>query len=205
MAAGLVISAPASGVGKTTLTLALARAWRNQRIAGAVLQERPRLYRSRVSCRRDGTRLGQCRQLGDGSRDDLASRQSRHRRRCRAGRGLDGPVRRRRRARRLRHRRDRRHRRDAGLAGAAGDRSLGTGADGGGDRRGPSRLPPRRAPCRRGAQSRCQPAPSKPSCGVRCWTPASPCSARCRAMPRSACRSGISDWCRPRSRRRSAS
>src|SRR3954465_9313748 len=29
MAAGLVISAPASGVGKTTLTLALARAWRN--------------------------------------------------------------------------------------------------------------------------------------------------------------------------------
>jgi cobyrinic acid a,c-diamide synthase len=30
MAAGLVISAPASGVGKTTLTLALARAWRNR-------------------------------------------------------------------------------------------------------------------------------------------------------------------------------
>src|SRR3954447_24450152 len=29
MAAGLVIFAPASGVGKTTLTLALARAWRN--------------------------------------------------------------------------------------------------------------------------------------------------------------------------------
>ena len=30
MPAGLVISAPASGVGKTTLTLALARAWRNR-------------------------------------------------------------------------------------------------------------------------------------------------------------------------------
>ncbi|MCJ9736326.1 AAA family ATPase, partial [Bradyrhizobium sp. PRIMUS42] len=30
MAASLVISAPASGVGKTTLTLALARAWRNR-------------------------------------------------------------------------------------------------------------------------------------------------------------------------------
>src|SRR5262245_32302873 len=30
MAAGLVISAPASGVGKTTLTLALARAWRDR-------------------------------------------------------------------------------------------------------------------------------------------------------------------------------
>src|ERR1700755_3542759 len=30
MAGGLVISAPASGVGKTTLTLALARAWRDR-------------------------------------------------------------------------------------------------------------------------------------------------------------------------------
>src|SRR5579871_4630311 len=33
MPAGLVISAPASGVGKTTLTLALARAWRDRGLA----------------------------------------------------------------------------------------------------------------------------------------------------------------------------
>ena len=41
MARCLVISAPASGAGKTTLTLALARAFRDRGLARAVLQERP--------------------------------------------------------------------------------------------------------------------------------------------------------------------
>ncbi len=49
-------------------------------------------------------------------------------------------------------RRDRRHCGEAGLAGAAGDRSLRTGADGGGDRRGP-RDYRAGAPRRRGAQT----------------------------------------------------
>jgi cobyrinic acid a,c-diamide synthase len=41
MAAGLVISAPASGVGKTTLTLALARAWRNRGLTVQCLKSGP--------------------------------------------------------------------------------------------------------------------------------------------------------------------
>jgi cobyrinic acid a,c-diamide synthase len=41
MTAGLVISAPASGVGKTTLTLALARAWRNRGLAVQCLKSGP--------------------------------------------------------------------------------------------------------------------------------------------------------------------
>jgi cobyrinic acid a,c-diamide synthase len=41
MATGLVISAPASGVGKTTLTLALARAWRNRGLNVQCLKSGP--------------------------------------------------------------------------------------------------------------------------------------------------------------------
>ena len=41
MTAGLVISAPASGVGKTTLTLALARAYRNRRLKVQCLKSGP--------------------------------------------------------------------------------------------------------------------------------------------------------------------
>ena len=41
MAAGLVISAPASGVGKTTLTLALARAWRDRGLTVQCLKSGP--------------------------------------------------------------------------------------------------------------------------------------------------------------------
>lgn len=41
MTAGLVISAPASGVGKTTLTLALARAWRNRGLKIQCLKSGP--------------------------------------------------------------------------------------------------------------------------------------------------------------------
>ena len=62
----------------------------------AVLQERPRLYRSRLSCRGDRARLGQSRQLGDDPRHHRQAHRAR--RRCRSGadRRLDGPVRRRR-------------------------------------------------------------------------------------------------------------
>lgn len=41
MTVGLVISAPASGVGKTTLTLALARAWRNRGLRVQCLKSGP--------------------------------------------------------------------------------------------------------------------------------------------------------------------
>ena len=136
MARCLVISAPASGAGKTTLTLALARAFAIAGLAVQCFKSGPDYIdpafhtaaTGRASVNLDSWAM---------PRDTIEALVCARRRcRSRAGRGLDGPVRRRRDAGTVGHRRQRRSRRDDGLAGAARARFRGPGADRGGRRRG---------------------------------------------------------------------
>ena len=68
-APGVIIAAPASGSGKTMITLALLRALQAAGDGRRLVQGRARLYRSSVSCARIRTNLPQSGQLGDANRD----------------------------------------------------------------------------------------------------------------------------------------
>ena len=163
MTPGLMIAAPASGTGKTTVMLGLLRALPRRRARGAAVQERARLYRSGLPPRRQRPRLVQPRQLGDAGGD------ARHASRAKAddadlalaegSMGLfDGVAE----AGRDRQRRERRHRAPDGLAGRAGDRRLGPGAVGRRDRARLRRYDPERADRRRDPQPGREPAPRTP-------------------------------------------
>ena len=82
-ARGLIIGAPRSGSGKTSVTIGLLRALARRGMRGARRQIRPRLHRSRLPCRRDRPAGRQSRQLGDGARrcSTASPREARRRRR----------------------------------------------------------------------------------------------------------------------------
>ena len=129
---------------------------------------------------------------------DALAAQTHERRRYFCHRRRDGPVRRRNRHGRS-ARRDGRPRRAFRPAGRAGARRIAPGAVGRGRGARFCRARSRRPHRRRHPQSR------RPANGTVRWSPtrsprsAFPCSARCRAKPRSPCRNGISGWCRPAS------
>ena len=129
MTRGLLIAAPRSGGGKTTLTLGLMRAFRQQGRQSRRAQIRTGLYRSGLSQRAARARQLQSRYLGDGRRLLAAlAGQAAQDADAGAGRRVDGPVRRRSGPAGA-NRRLRRCRRRARPAGVAGARRLGAGAD----------------------------------------------------------------------------
>ncbi len=199
-APGLIIAAPRSGAGKTTVTLALLAALRRRGLARAGGQGRSRLYRPRASTKRRPagqasiSTVGRCRPLCStrwsreaAARADLLRDRRRH-----------GPVRR-------HSRRPRRTGASADLAarfrsaGAAGDRCRRSIAIGGGCaarlRGARSGGPDRRRGAEPGRQRAARQAGGRGDRGARYPDPRRD-PARCR---RSLCPSGISAWCRPAS------
>ena len=196
-ARGLIIAAPHSGAGKTTVTLAILAALHAARRRRARGQGRTRLYRSGIPCRSDPLAERQSRFLGD-----AATAARRHGRAGRDRRGYfcdrrrDGAVRRHRRRRRA-TRRDRRSRRAFRLAGRAGARCVAASAIGGGLGAGFCRPRSGRAHRRRHPEPRRQRTPSRAR--RRRHRGARHCrsSAPCRARRRWHCPSAISASSRP--------
>ena len=144
-APGLIIAAPASGSGKTVVTLGLLRHLGTHRHRRRLGQGRPRLHRPRLPRRRPRPALRQPRSVGDAC--DACSALRRRGLAAVGGprrlRGRHGPVRRRHGAGGI----DRRPRRGARLAGDPGGRRPCPGRLGGGHRprlRHPSRRRRRR-------------------------------------------------------------
>ena len=194
-APAIIIAAPASGAGKTTVTLGILRALRRRGSAGRLVQGRPGLHRPRLPCRRHRPRrptmsirwamrfetlAGLIEESGRGC--DLAGRRRRH-----------GPVRRRCR----RHRRHGRHRGPVRPAGRARGRRHRHGRLGGGADR---RLPAPSRGCRGGRRD---PQPGRQPGACRAAQPrllrarldpgAGHDAARCDAWR---CRAGIWAWSR---------
>ena len=203
MARCLVISAPASGAGKTTLTLALARAFRDRGLAVQCFKSGPDYIdpafhaaaTGRASVNIDSWAMPR------GTIDALMAR----------GGDADLVL----------------AEGSMGLFdGVATPGASGTGASADiaemmgwpvllvldpsgqaqtaaavapGSARFPQRACASRASCSIASRAR----GTKTSCARAMEAPASPCSARCRGMRRSHCRSGISAWCRRRSMPRS--
>ena len=78
MTSGLIVAAPRSGAGKTTVTIGLMRALSAAGLGRAGLQVRARLHRSRLPRRGDGPAELQSRHLGDGARRRSAISSARH-------------------------------------------------------------------------------------------------------------------------------